>query len=111
MHLDVHAVKIQDVKFNMDFVKMCLRVVTPLDHNWTKFPFHMFDKDKYKAHEEMYETLKEEVDRLMEEYAKKAKAKQEAKEKEAREKEARDKAAAVEKQEQDQSPIQQKSQS
>jgi len=90
---------------------MCIREVTPLDHNWMKFPVHMFDKDKYKAHEEMYETLKEEYEKLMEEYTKKVKAKQEAKEKEAREKEAREKAAAVEKQEQDQSPIQQKSQS
>ena len=69
-HLDFSYAEIQHEKFNMEFVKRVIPHVSKYDKLWKKFHIDKFDPKAFKAHKAMADTIKQEFDRLMEEYEK-----------------------------------------
>ena len=71
-YLDMQGHKASQVKFSLQLVKHVVKFAGAFDKDWMRFPVESFDPDTYKAHEAIYEVIKDELDKLID--AEKAKA-------------------------------------
>ena len=63
--LAFHSHDISFEKFGLPFVKRTIPFVSKIDPIWLKFDKELFDTNEYKAHQALYDTIKEGFNKLM----------------------------------------------
>ena len=66
-YFEFHGIPVTHEKFSIEFVKRVIPHVGVHDERWKRFPMLSFDKDRYKAHMAMYNTIEDEFTRLIDE--------------------------------------------